>query len=145
MKSVERTPANLLIAIAQFLVSSLSLVSGIFLLLLMTGTLQVFSQDLTSLALPFKGLIVLGFAISLLGLVVTYGFWTLKRWGWLGSLLFQGFCIANNGLGLLIGHTLSAGVYVSAIFSTGLIALLCLPGVRAVFEVGVTEAGGMSS
>ncbi|MEO1296042.1 MAG: hypothetical protein AAFW75_09605 [Cyanobacteria bacterium J06636_16] len=137
---MKRTPVIILIAIAQFLVGSLSLVSGVFLLLLMTGAVQVFSQDLTGLSLYFKGLIVLRFAISIFGLAVTYGLWTLKRWGWIGSLLFQGLCIANNGLGLLIGHTISAGVYVSAIFCTGLIAALCLPSVKTIFEVEGSEA-----
>ncbi|MEM9004675.1 MAG: hypothetical protein AAGE59_14280 [Cyanobacteria bacterium P01_F01_bin.86] len=109
---MQRTPGIIVIAIAQFLVSSFSLVAGVFLVLLISGALQVFSQDLTQLSIYLKGLVVLGLAISILGLVVTYGLWTLKRWGWIGSILFQGLCIANNGLGLLLGQSISTGVYV---------------------------------
>ena len=140
MKLMNRPLSITLVAIAQLIVSSLSLVSGIFLMLLVTGVLQVFSQDLTGLSLYLKGLVALGFAISLWGLIATYGLWTLKRWGWIGSLLFQGLCIANNGLALLAGQPLSAGVYFSAALGTSLIAALCLPSVRAVFLLNGTES-----
>ena len=142
---MKRTLGIIIIAIVQFIVSSLSLVAGIFLLMLMTGTVQVFSQDLTELSFYYKGLIVLGFAISLFGLGVTYGLWTLKRWGWVGSLMFQGLCIANNALGLLVGQTISPQVYFSAVLSTGLIAVLCLPSVRTVFLSDSAESDAVAS
>ena len=53
------------IALLQGFISVMSLVSGICLVLLMTGAAQLFSRDLTGLSLPLKGLIVLGLANSL--------------------------------------------------------------------------------
>lgn len=129
-----------LIAIIQGLVSLSSLASGIFLVLLMTGTIQVFSQDLHSLSLPLKGLVAVGFAISVFGLVVTYGLWQLKPWGWTGSIIFQILCIANNGLALLIGQEISAKVAFSFAFCLTLIAALFLPSVRDVFDSRIPES-----
>lgn len=128
-----------LIAIIQGVVSLLALVSGGFLVLLITGTVQVFSQDLQSLSLPLKSLVAVGLAISLFGLVATYGFWQLKPWGWTGSLIFQIMCIANNGLGLLAGQEISPKVYFSIAFCLTLIAALFLPSVRDVFEAATAE------
>lgn len=137
---MSRSLSIILIAIIQGLTSFLSLASGIFLVLLMTGTVQVFSQDLQSLALPLKGLVAVGFAISLYGLVVTYGFWQLKPWGWMGSIIFQGLCIANNGLALLAGQEANARVYFSVAFGLTLLAALFLPSVRDMFETAATES-----
>jgi|GEM_PF-1180856 len=131
---MSRSLSITLIAILQGLISFSSLASGIFLVLLMTGTIQVFSQDLQDLPLSLKGLVAVGFAISLFGLVVTYGLWRLKPWGWTGSLIFQVMCIANNGLGLLAGQEISTGVYFSVAVCATLIAALFLPSVRDVFE-----------
>ncbi|MEM0981589.1 MAG: hypothetical protein AAGH78_15115 [Cyanobacteria bacterium P01_H01_bin.58] len=125
---------------AQFLVSSLSLLSGIFLMLLMTGTVQVLSNDLTGLPNYLKGLVLLGLVISLLGLIVTYGLWALKPWGWLGSLLFQGLCVVNNGLALLAGQHVSAGTYFSVSLCVALGVGLCMPGVRDLFEAAESKS-----
>ncbi|MEM1309554.1 MAG: hypothetical protein AAGF98_08765 [Cyanobacteria bacterium P01_H01_bin.153] len=133
-KNVTRSLSIILIAIVQGLVSLSSLASGVFLLLLMTGTVQVFSQDLQELSLPLKGLVAVGFAISLFGLVVTYGLWQLKPWGWTGSIIFQVLCIANNGLTLAAGQEISNSVYFSIAFCITLIAALFLPSVRDVFD-----------
>ena len=139
-----RTPSLILIAVLQGLVSFLAIASGIFLVLLMTGTLQLFSQDLRTLALPLKGLVVAGLAISVFGLVVTYGLWQLKPWGWTGSIIFQFLCIANNGMTLLAGQEISPKVYFSVAFCFTLMAALFLPNVRDLFETTApeTEAGG---
>jgi hypothetical protein len=84
--------------------------------------------------------VALGLAISLLGVVVTYGLWQLKPWGWTGSLIFQVMCIANNGLTLLIRQELSPQVYFSIAFSGTLIAALFLPSVREGFEANAPDA-----
>ena len=139
-ENVKRSLSIILIAIVQGLVSLSSLASGIFLLLLMTGTVQVFSQDLQTLSLPLKGLVAAGFAISLFGLAITYGLWQLKPWGWTGSIIFQVLCIANNGLTLAAGQEISSSVYFSAAFCVTLIAALFLPSVRDVFDAGATTA-----
>ena len=136
---MSRSLTIILIALIQGFVSLLGLVSGIFLVLLMTGAVQVFSQDLQSLSLPLKGLVAMGLAISLFGLAVTYGFWQLKSWGWTGSLIFQVMCIANNGLGLLAGQEVSSRVYFSVAFCVTLIAALFLPSVRDVFEAATSD------
>ncbi|RZM82057.1 hypothetical protein [Leptolyngbya iicbica] len=125
-----RSLTLILLVLVQGAVSLLALASGIFLVLLMTGAVQVLSQDLQSLTLPLKGLIAVGLAISGFGLVVTYGLWQLKPWGWTGSLIFQILCIANNGLTLLVGQELSPQVYFSVAFSGTLIAALFLPNVQ---------------
>lgn len=138
-EQVTRSLSITLFAIIQGLISLSSLASGIFLLLLMTGTVQVFSQDLQALSLPLKGLVAVGFAISLFGLVVTYGLWQLKPWGWTGSIIFQVLCIANNGLTLAAGQEISTGVYFSIAFCTTLIAALFLPSVRDVFAAAAAE------
>jgi len=135
-----RSLTIILLAIVQGGVSLLGLVSGIFLVLLMTGAVQLLSQDLQSLTLPLKGLVAVGLAISVFGLVVTYGLWKLKPWGWMGSILFQILCIANNGLTLLVGQELSPQVYFSVAFSGTLIAALFLPSVREGFETNTPEA-----
>lgn len=135
MKPANRNLGIILVAIAQFLVSSLSLIAGILLLLLITGAVEVFDESLTNLSLSIKGLILLGLAISLFGLIVTYGLWTLKRWGWIGSIMFQTLCIINNGLGLLAGQSISPGTYFAAALCTSLIGDLCLPSIQDVFAV----------
>lgn len=122
-----------LLTVVQGIISGLSLVSGFLLVLLLAGMVQVFSHDLTTLSLYLKGLVVLGLVISLLGLVSAYGLWTLKPWGWMGAFIFQLLCLANNGLGLLAGQPVSAGVYISAGIFTGAIFALLLPSVRQVF------------
>ena len=127
------------IALVQGFISVMSLVSGICLVLLMTGAAQLFSRDLTGLSLPLKGLIVLGLAISLLGLVVTVGLWRRQRWGWVGSLIFQSLCIANNGLALLAGQSMTLGVGVAIAVCLTLIVVLCLPTIRAAFTPESTE------
>lgn len=139
---MKRNLSILIISIVQLLVSSLSLLAGVFLVLLMTGIVQVLSNDLTGLPSYLKGLVVLGLAISLWGLIVTYGLWTLKRWGWLGSLMFQGLCILNNGLALLAGQPLSAGVYFSVSLCVALGVALYMPSVRDQFVA--TEAKSVS-
>ena len=116
-----------------------SLISGAFLVLLMTGTAQIFSRDLTELSLPLKGLIALGLAISLFGLVVTVGLWRRQWWGWVGSLIFQSLCIANNGLALLAGQSITLGVGVAIAVCLTLILALCLPAIRTIFTPEPTE------
>jgi len=133
------------IAIIQGLTSLSSLVSGIFLVLLITGTVQVFSQDLQNLSLSLKGLVAVGLAISLYGLAVTYGLWQLKPWGWIGSIIFQVLCIANNGLALLAGQEISSRVYFSIAFGSTLMAALFLPSVRDVFEATADESESPSA
>ena len=116
-----------------------SLISGAFLVLLMTGTAQIFSRDLTELSLPLKGLIALGLAISLFGLVVTVGLWRRQWWGWVGSLIFQSLCIANNGLALLAGQSITLGVGVASAVCLTLILALCSPAMRSIFTPEPTE------
>ena len=127
------------IALLQGFISMTSLISGAFLVLLMTGTAQIFSRDLTELSLPLKGLIVLGLAISLFGLVVTVGLWRRQWWGWVGSLIFQSLCIANNGLALLAGQSITLGVGVAIVVCLTLILALCLPSIRTIFTPEPTE------
>ncbi|MGF1459227.1 MAG: hypothetical protein ACFBSG_09390 [Leptolyngbyaceae cyanobacterium] len=131
---MSRSLSIVLLTIVQAAMGLLSLTSGIFLLLLVTGTVEVFNQDLQGLSLSLKVLIALGVAISLFGLVVTYGFWRLQSWGWTGSILFQVLCIANNGLASLVGQEISRSALFSVAFSATLIAAFYLPSVRDVFE-----------
>lgn len=128
--SMNRSLSVTLVAIAQFGLSTLSLASGVLLTLLMTGNLEVFSADLTQLSAYFKGLVVFGLFVSLLGLVSAVGLWRLQRWGWMGSLAFQGLCILNNLLILGGGRPLTFGVYFSAGISGALLFALLLPSVR---------------
>ncbi|MDB9527811.1 hypothetical protein PN498_17585 [Oscillatoria sp. CS-180] len=132
---MQRSLGITLIAILQAIISISSVASGIFLLLLITGTVQVFSHDLSELSPSLKGLVALGFAISLFGAVVTCGLWNLKRWGWIGSLMFQALCLANNGLAIALGQEITRNVYLSAIISMALCGALWMPSVREAFAV----------
>lgn len=134
-----------LVAVLQGIVSVASLVSGLFLLLLLTGRLQVYSQDLTTLPNALKTLVAIGLALSLFGIIVTYGLWQLKSWGWLGSLIFQALCIANNGLAILVGQRITANVYFAIALSLSLIGALCMPSVRSVFASSLTETDQQTS
>jgi hypothetical protein len=127
---MKRSLSITLVAIAQFGISALSLVSGITLVLLMTGQLEIFSADLAQLSDYYKGLVFFGLLISLLGMASSIGLWRLQRWGWYGSLLFQGLCILNNVLIVLGGRPLTFGVYFSAGISGALLFALLLPSVR---------------
>ena len=127
---MRRSLSITLVALAQFGISALSLVSGVTLILLMTGQLEIFSADLTQLSDYFKGLVIFGLLVSLWGIVASIGLWRLQRWGWLGSLGFQGLCILNNVLILLGGRPLTFGVYFSAGISGALLFALLLPSVR---------------
>lgn len=131
---MNRSLGTTLIALAQFTISLLSLASGVLLLLLLTGQIHVLSADLTRLSPFFKALVISGFLISLLGLVASIGLWQLRRWGWIGSLLFQSLCLLNNALALLGGQSPSFGVYFSATLCTAMIAGLCQPSVRLPFQ-----------
>lgn len=93
-----------LIAIAQFLISILSLGAGMILVLIVTGQIQVLTSDVTVFPLPLKALVGLGLVISTLGLAASIGLWQLKRWGWILSLVFQGLCILNNAVGIVAGQ-----------------------------------------
>jgi hypothetical protein len=137
---MKRSLGIALIAIVQFIISGLSVVSGLVLLLLITGRLQILSTDLTNLPLYLKGLTLLGLVISLLGVIVSYGLWRLRRWGWIGSLIFQGLCIANNSIVVIAGQPPSFGVYFSAVLAAGTILVLCLPSVREVFLLPTSHA-----
>lgn len=128
-----------LIALVQFLVSLLSFASGVLLILLLTGQIQVFSADLARLSPFFKALVVSGFLISLLGLFASIGLWQQRRWGWIGSLLFQSLCLLNNGLAMLGGQSPSFGVYFSATLCTAMISGLCQPSVRLPFQLQQPE------
>jgi len=123
-----------LVSLAQLGISVLSLISGTLLLLLMTGRVELFSADLTQLSTYFKGLVVLGLFISSLGIVSALGLWRLQKWGWVGSLAFQGLCILNNILILLGGRPLTLGIYFSAGISGALLFALLLPSIRAVVD-----------
>jgi hypothetical protein len=123
-----------LVAISQFGISTLSCVGGIILMLLSTGQIEIFSADLTNLSSYFKGLIVFGLIVSLWGLVASYGLWQLQRWGWLGSLVFQGLCLLNNVLIVLGGRPITFGVYFSASISGALLFALLLPSIRLVLK-----------
>ena len=129
---MQRSLSITIIAILQGFISVTSLASGIFLVLLITGKVEILSQDLTMLSLPLKGLVALGLAISLFGVVVTYGLWSLKPWGWIGSLIFQMLCIVNNGLAILAGQSVTGGVYFSTAFCIALMGALWMPSVRNV-------------
>jgi hypothetical protein len=129
-KMRSRSLSVTILAILQGLISFASFGSGLFLLLLISGAIQVWSHDLVGLSLYLKGLVVLGLAISLFGLVVTYGLWTLKFWGWTGSLIFQGLCIVNNGLAILAGQSMTAGVYFSTALCMAFIGALLMPNIR---------------
>lgn len=118
------------IAVVQLAHSSLSLVSGGILLLLMSGQVRLFSADLTGLSLYFKCLVVTGTIISLVGLVGGIGLWRRRAWGWGAAMAFQGLGLLNNALALLGGRSPSASVYVSMGVFAGMMALLCLPSVR---------------
>lgn len=127
---MKRNLSVILVAVAEFGISALSLVSGILLVLLMSGRMEVFSADLTQLSDYFKGLVIFGLFISGLGMTSAIGLWRLQRWGWLGSLLFQGLCILNNVLIVLGGRPLTLGIYFSAGVSGALLFALLLPSVR---------------
>lgn len=127
---MKRSLSITLVAIAQLGISTLSLVSGTVLALLMTGRIEAFSADLTNLSDYFKILVIFGLLVSLLGIVSSYGLWRLQRWGWLGSLAFQALCILNNVLILWGGRPLTFGVYFSAGISGALLFALLLPSVR---------------
>jgi hypothetical protein len=142
---VKRSLSITIIAILQGFISVASLASGVLLLLLMSGSVQIFSQDLVDLPLYLKGLVALGLAISLFGTVVTYGLWKLRLWGWLGSLIFQIMCIANNGLALLAGQEVNSRVYFSTAISIALIGALWMPSVRELIEGSATEVDAKSS
>ena len=127
--------AVLTLALVQGFISIISLVSGAFLVLLMTGHAQIFSADLTHLSGYFKGLILSGLGISLVGVVATYGLWRVQRWGWIASVLFQLLCLLNNGLALLGGQSFSVGVYFSVGICGLMLAALMLPTVRQTFSI----------
>ena len=137
---MQRSLSITIIAVIQGLISSLSLVSGIFLILLATGAVQVYSQDLTNLSLSLKGLVALGLALSLFGIVVTVGLWQLKPWGWIGSLMFQALCILNNCLAIWLGQSLTQGVYFSWAICIALMTALLMPGVRDRFGDEISES-----
>lgn len=125
-----RSLAIRLVALAQLVLSGLSLLSGGILVLLMTGQIQLYSADLSGLEPYYKGLILSGVAISLIGVISAWGLGQQRRWGWLGSVIFQGLCLFNNALAVIAGQPPSVGTYVSAIICTGMFALLCLPQIR---------------
>ncbi len=122
-----------LIAIAQFLISILSLGAGVILVLIVTGQLQVMTNDVTVFPLPLKALVGLGLAISSLGLAASVGLWQMQPWGWIISLVFQGLCILNNAVGVVAGQPPSGGIYLSVSLSTAMIVGLCLPSVQSRF------------
>jgi hypothetical protein len=128
-----------LIAIAQFVISVLSLGAGMVLVLIVTGQIQVLTTDTTVFPLPLKALVGLGLVISVLGLAASIGLWQLKRWGWVISLVFQGLCILNNAVGIIAGQPPSAGIYTSVSLSTALIVALCLPSVQSRFFPALSE------
>lgn len=119
-----------LVALIQFGLSGLSLISGGILLLLISGQIQLYAADLTRLDPVYKGLVISGEAISLLGIVAAWGLGRQQRWGWLGSIGFQGLCLFNNALAVMAGQPPSVGTYVSAGVCTAMIGLLCLPQIR---------------
>jgi hypothetical protein len=131
---MKRNLSITLVSLAQLGISVLSLISGTLLLLLMTGQVELFSADLTQLSTYFKGLVVLGLFISTLGIISAVGLWRLQKWGWVGSLVFQGLCILNNILILLGGRPLTLGIYFSAGISGALLFALLLPSIRAVVD-----------
>ncbi|NJN22471.1 MAG: hypothetical protein HC812_16450 [Leptolyngbya sp. RL_3_1] len=118
------------IAIAQLVISTLSLVAGLILVLIVTGQIQVLTSDVTVFPLPLKALVGLGLAISVLGLTASVGLWQMQRWGWIVSLVFQGLCILNNAVGVVAGQPPSPGVYASVSLSTAMIVALCAPSVQ---------------
>ncbi len=136
---MNRSLSIVLISIAQFGISTLSLGSGILLILLMTGRTELFAADLTDLSNYFKGLVVFGLFVSLWGMVSAYGLWKMQWWGWKGSLIFQGLCILNNVLILLGGRPLTPGVYFSAGISGAFLFALLLPGVRLSLQSPSTQ------
>jgi hypothetical protein len=131
---MKRNLSITLVSLAQLGISVLSLISGTLLLLLMTGQVELFSADLTQLSTYFKGLVVLGLFISSLGIISAVGLWWLQKWGWVGSLVFQGLCILNNILILLGGRPLTLGIYFSAGISGALLFALLLPSIRAIVD-----------
>jgi hypothetical protein len=135
---MKRNLSIILVVVAQLGISILSLVSGVLLVLLMAGQLEMFSADLTRLPDYFKALVIFGLFVSLWGIVSSIGLWRLQKWGWLGSLAFQGLCIFNNVLILLGGRPLTFGVYFSAGISGALLFALLLPSVRTVINSNQT-------
>ena len=121
------------IAIAQWVISILSLGAGIILVLIVTGQIPGLTSDLTVFPFPLKVLVGLGLVISTLGLGASVGLWQMQRWGWILSLVFQGLCILNNAVGVVAGQPPSGGVYISVSLSTAMIVGLCLPAVQARF------------
>lgn len=131
MVSPPKRPWSLVaIALFQGLISGLSLVSGLLLLLLVTGYLQVLGQDLTRFPWTLKGLVGLGTVISLEGAIATVGLWQLRPWGWLGSVLFHLLCVVNTGLTLAAGQSLTPGVGISTAVSVLLGVALMQPALR---------------
>jgi hypothetical protein len=122
------------IALFQGIISGLSVVSGVLLILLMTGQVHLFSHDLTQFSAALKALIVLGLAISLEGAIATVGLWQLRSWGWFGSLGFHALCMVNTGLTLAAGQPLNTSVYLSTLTSAALLACLTLPTTRQHFQ-----------
>lgn len=142
---MNRSLSITLVALAQLGISTLSLVSGVLLILLMTGQIDVFSADLTQLPGYFKGLVVFGLLVSVWGIVAAIGLWRLQRWGWLGSLVFQGLCILNNLLIVLGGRPLTFGVYFSAGVSGALLFALLLPSVRLTLQGQPLPSDGLEN
>jgi hypothetical protein len=127
----------LIIAILQGIVSSLSLVINSVLVMLMVNTTQVFAQDLTGLPPTLKGLILLGWIISLWGGVTAVGLGTWQRWGWLGALIFQGLCLMIYQLiVLLTSQTLSSGLYLTSGLCLVAMVVLRLPRIRQQYDAG---------
>lgn len=129
-KPTNRPLSLTIIAIAQFIIAALSLAGGILLLLLLTGQIPVNTDELSEIPTYLQGLVVVGLAISGLGLVAAYGLWRLKRWGWIASLVFHNLCLLNNVLAVLTGQPVTAGVLFSALLAIAIIGGLLTPSVR---------------
>ena len=110
-----------------------AILQGLFSLYAMVTTIPLLARGDTAPTPPFF-IIVIGFALAVLGIISAYGVWRNDKWGVVLTIIVR----AIDGLGALPGLlfaptlALQISAWVSVLFAIVIIALLLWPKPKAV-------------
>jgi hypothetical protein len=133
-----------LLALAVAVVGALGLITGISLLVLaFSGQVtdlvtELTPADATTVALALGWTFVIEAGIAL---VVAYGLFALKVWGWLAALLLLGWRVIAAAFALLTGSLTFGWAALMATVAALLIAYLMTRNVKAAFARSLPPAG----
>lgn len=124
-----------IIAVLQLIISIFATLGGLYIFFFRSG---IFSRGSELENIPKNSTFVAGFAVVLLivgliGLLITYGLFSLKKWAWLTALILNGLSILSSLSAIFSNQTRKGGDIFGLIIAGVIVYYLLQPEVKRAF------------